>query len=446
MRKGTWRFRDLSFGSKLSFLMTLTTCVALVVASLAFLAYRAISLRSETAQNLSAIGSIVAANSTAALAFGDAQAAREILTSLRAQSGVVSAAIYSSDGAIFAVYRRGGAPEEALPPPPQAAQVRFENGHIVYFERIVLEGDDLGTLYIKSDLHEMSLLLKRYAFIAGLVLLASIVAALALSSWMQRIVSGPVMRLAEAARAVSEDRNYSIRVERRSGDELGLLTTAFNEMLSQIETTDSALRLAQTELETRVEERTAQFLKEARDRQEAQEALRRSEEQLRQAQKLEAIGRLAGGVAHDFNNILTVILGYGELAVARLDHRDPLRQNIEEIAKAGERAASLTRQLLAFSRKQVLAPKTLDLNEVVADIDQMLRRLIGEDVELVTAPGTRLASVNADPGQIEQVVMNLAVNARDAMPPGGKLTIETANMTLDGRTPSTTCRCRPAPT
>jgi two-component system cell cycle sensor histidine kinase/response regulator CckA len=143
------------------------------------------------------------------------------------------------------------------------------------------------------------------------------------------------------------------------------------------------------------------------------------------------VGRLAGGVAHDFNNLLTVINGYSDLSARRVAEHSPLRRNLEEIRKAGERAASLTRQLLAFSRKQVLQPRLLSLNEVVTDMEKMLRRLIGEDIELLTVLEKELRRTEADPGQIEQVILNLAINARDAMPTGGKLIISTSNASLD---------------
>jgi two-component system cell cycle sensor histidine kinase/response regulator CckA len=155
------------------------------------------------------------------------------------------------------------------------------------------------------------------------------------------------------------------------------------------------------------------------------------ENQLRQAQKMEAVGRLAGGVAHDFNNLLGVIIGYAELLLDQCQEGGAPRKHIEQIKKVGERAASLTRQLLAFSRQQVFAAKVLDLNAAVTDIEQMLRRLIGEHIELRTSLDPALGRVKADQGQVEQIIMNLAVNARDAMPEGGRMVIETSNIGVD---------------
>ena len=163
----------------------------------------------------------------------------------------------------------------------------------------------------------------------------------------------------------------------------------------------------------------------------AEEALRHSEEQLRQAQKLEAVARLAAGVAHDFNNVLTAISGHSEMLLRQLESGDSRRKNAEQIEKCASLAAALTRQLLTFSRKQVIEPRVLELNSVVGNTERMLRRLIGEDIEFQTELDPAAGHIKADLGQIEQVIMNLALNARDAMPNGGRLTVSTANVTID---------------
>ena len=190
-------------------------------------------------------------------------------------------------------------------------------------------------------------------------------------------------------------------------------------------------------LEDHVAERTHQLAAanqslqaEVNERKSAEAELERSEEQLRQSQKMEAIGQLAGGVAHDFNNLLTAISGHSELCLKRLAPSDPLHRHIEGIKRSGERAAALTRQLLAFSRKQILQPKIIDLNQIVVDMNKMLHRLIGEDIDLLMGLAADLGKVKADPNQIEQVLLNLSINARDAMPRGGRLTIETSNVSL----------------
>ncbi|MDQ6626026.1 MAG: ATP-binding protein [Verrucomicrobiota bacterium] len=173
------------------------------------------------------------------------------------------------------------------------------------------------------------------------------------------------------------------------------------------------------------------LFREIEERRMTQEALRNSEEELRHSQKMEAVGRLAGGVAHDFNNLLTAIIGYAELISSRRGGDPQVSQQADLIRKAGEQAATLTRQLLAFSRKQLLQPRVIDLNELVVDMEKLLRRVIGERFDLRTLPEASIGRVMADPTQIEQVILNLGVNARDAMPTGGKLVIRTANVQLD---------------
>jgi signal transduction histidine kinase len=258
---------------------------------------------------------------------------------------------------------------------------------------------------------------------------------------LSREITRPLYQLTAGATAISRG-DDSRSVEIQQNDEVGQLAKAFNTMVEK-------LRDSQRELEHKVQERTAQ-LEEAnrqlkqlsethaqkrtvaeKERTVALEALHNTEKQLLQSQKLEAVGRLAGGISHDFNNLLTVILGYSDIIKRNLQESHPLRRNVEEIVRASERAASLTRQLLAFSRKQVMQPKVFDLNTVVTDLEKMLRRMIGEDIELRVSLQGELGNIEADPVQLEQVIMNLVVNARDAMPKGGKLCIELTNVYLD---------------
>jgi signal transduction histidine kinase/ActR/RegA family two-component response regulator len=424
-------FKNLSINGKLTLVITLASSTTLLLATAGYVSYQVGSFRSAAVRDTETLAQIAGDNGAAALAFGDARAAEQILSSLKAKSNIVSAAFYTRTGEVLARFRRDAAARAYTWPAPRPEGPRFERGHLVVVRPVILDGESIGIVCLDSDLREVVVLVRRYLVMVGLVCGLAVVFAWVLSHWLRRLVSRPILLLADAARAVSQDKNFTLRVPGKGNDELGRLTAAFNEMLAEIETRDAALRGAHDEMEKRVDERTAELRREVGDRQQAEEALRESEAQLRQAQKIEAIGRLAGGVAHDFNNILTAINGYAQLMIARLDPRDPLRKNAEEIQKAGARAAGLTRQLLAFSRKQVLAPKVLDLNAVVANLEPMLRRLIGEDVEFRFRPEADLGRVHADPGQVEQVIMNLVVNARDAMEAGGTISIETASVGVD---------------
>ncbi|MDB4989279.1 MAG: putative Hybrid histidine kinase [Myxococcaceae bacterium] len=231
------------------------------------------------------------------------------------------------------------------------------------------------------------------------------------------IVSGTIGEdsAVEAMRAGAND--YVLK------DRLGRLAPAIERELRECEER-RAHRLATHELR----ESEARF---GRLAESAEDALRRSEEQLRQAQKMEAVGRLAGGVAHDFNNILSIILSYGELALRELRPGDPVRRDIEQICNAAESAAGLTNQLLMFSRQRVVEPKVLELYQVVVNMEPMLQRIVGEDVKLITVAPRSRGRVKVDPSHIEQVILNLIVNARDAMPKGGTVTIESEDVVLD---------------
>jgi PAS domain S-box-containing protein len=201
--------------------------------------------------------------------------------------------------------------------------------------------------------------------------------------------------------------------------------------ITEVRRAEEALRTSNAELERRVAERTADLEREIEERRRTEETLRRVQEQLLQAQKMEAIGRLAGGVAHDFNNLLTVVLSYASLLLPTFQPNDRRREFVDQMRLAGERGAALTHQLLAFSRQQVIQPRVLDLAEIVRDMNAMIRRLVGEDVTVETVIAPELGRIKADASSIEQVILNLVVNARDAMPGGGRLTLEADNVDVD---------------
>ncbi|HET8645752.1 MAG TPA: ATP-binding protein, partial [Vicinamibacteria bacterium] len=548
------QLRDLSFGLKLKLLVLLAAAGPLLLAVWALLQYERRFLIDAQVAEVGSAARVVAGNTTAALAFGDAEAARENLASLAAMPELAAAAVYDARGRLFAAYAARPGAEQGLPATAPPLGSRVEAGDILLSQPLLLKGERVGTVVLRSGTGGVAARLRQHATTIVLVLMGSGAIVLLLATRVQHALIAPLRRLGAAARCVSEGGDYGVRVPVTAGDEVGDLTDAFNHMLAQIQERDSALTAARDELEQRVRERVAQLEREVNERLQVESALHDSqgklrdilehssnlfyshgpdhvlnfvspqarafldctpeealikwtefvpdtevnarafestaralatgqrqppyelelvtaagrkvwvevneapvvregavvaivgaltditdrkhaelehtllEDQFRQAQKMEAIGRLAGGVAHDFNNLLGVILGYSELLRRDLHPGGREEQRLREIVKAANRAAGLTRQLLAFSRKQVLDARVLDLGTVVGDMEGMLSRLIREDIRLQVRCDPAPWTVKADRGQIEQVLMNLAVNSRDAMPHGGSLSIEVANV------------------
>ena len=281
---------------------------------------------------------------------------------------------------------------------PSREQVRLEGERFFASSVKLTSGEHpVSIVVLKSYKEALAFLEKQSRQLAGLGLVAVFVGwvlALAISDKFTR----PLAVLVEGVRAL-EHGDFAYPLRAQGTDEVAQVTRAFDRMRGTLKTNEAQKQ--------------------------------QLEEQLRQSQKMEAIGRLAGGVAHDFNNLLTVIKGHGDIMLDRLQASDPMHKSAHQIHKAADRAASLTRQLLAFCRMQVLQPKILDLNTLVSEMCSLLKRLVREDISFRFRAGESLGRVKADPGQIEQVIMNLTVNACDAMPNGGKLTIETRNVTVD---------------
>ncbi len=638
-----------SIRKQLTWMNLLVSGATLLIASSAFVAYELATLRLSMVQNLSIEAQIVGANCASAVVFGDPDSARNTLSALDAAPHIVSVTIYDPAGLSFVSYSRGTGetPENPLTLSQGKSETyQFTGNSLELVRAILFQGKLIGTVHIRSDLREISDMLRRYAGIVAIILLISLPAALLFSAIFQRATARPIMQLADVARIVSREKKYWVRVPPSgSQDEIAVLIEAFNEMLAEIQNRDAALQQAHERLNLalkssgvgtwswgvndsmivwddfmyplfglvndatprnyedfvnlvhpkdrdrvsrtaadavrrdaafdiefraiwpdesvhtlsargkifrdennipirltgvcwdvterkRTEEERQKFVSlveqtddfigmvgldgdimflnragcrlvglEARKAvgtpfadlhpEDAWSSLsgeilpsiirgggnwvgearlhhlatrqpidvlmnifpvndpetghllcfaaimrdvterKRLEEQLLQAQKLDSIGQLAGGVAHDFNNLLTIISGYSELILGRCDPDDPVCEPVEQISRAAARAAALTRQLLAFGSRQASEQRDIQLNDVVGNVEKMLRRLIGADVELALSLEPDAGTLRADPGQIEQVIVNLVINARDAMPGGGKLLIETAGIYID---------------
>ncbi len=420
-------FCDLSITWKLVLLTTVTGSVALLLASIAFAYQDARAFKKRTTHEIATLAKVISANSAAPLVFDDPGAAEGILAALSAEPQLIRADLFNAEARRFATYQRPGATSDGLLLDTTGPRIRTEHGHLILLEEVLLDGQVVGHLQIESSMEELRThLLEMGRSILGVFVIA-VLAGLVISLPIQGALSKPLLRLADAAQLISKSNDYSIRVATQGNDEVGLVTDSFNEMVTQIELQEKVLQDTHRQLQTKVED----LKSEIEQRRAVEESLRENKEALRQAHKLEAVGLLAGGVAHDFNNLLTAIIGFSELILRSLDPKDRLCSMIREVKTAGERGAALTQQLLAFSRKQILETKVLDLNSTVEDSAKLLRRLVGEDVEIEARPDASIGSIKVDPGQLQQILWNLAVNSRDAMPTGGKLVIETGHADID---------------
>jgi len=427
-RRASFSYSRLPIARKLVLIVTATTLGALLLASMSIVAYDAWDARRALRRELAILGQIVADRSLAALSFKDSDSAHETLRALGARPSILEAALLDADGETLARFMRSE--DDATTPDRRvdfpAPGLHFEAGKLQLVRPIELEGETLGL----RDLHE-----RQARFIGIMIAVAALSFAVVfwLSARVRREASMPVSSLAESARRVTNERDYSARVEKRTEDEVGELVDAFNAMLEELARRDLALQAERDRAEEHAG-RARQLFEETAQAKKALEAQiverERLEQAILQSEKMEAVGRLAGGVAHDFNNMLMVIRSYVETILVDRDFPDRLRADLEEIDHAAVRAETVTRQLLLFSRQQVLKTKTIDLNETVRETLKMLERLIGEDVMMRPELSEEKCLVRGDETQLQRVLMNLIVNARDAMPTGGELCISTRRVEL----------------
>jgi signal transduction histidine kinase len=437
------RVRDLPIGRKITLLIVATSLLALVGSVVALLVFSYRDQRRVLTNELSSLAEIVANNSTAALAFQDQDTARELLDSLRNREAIVAVDILTRDGHVFASYRRDESHYAAEPGPPAAVpDAHIERDMLVIARPVLLDGRPIGSVWIQAELAEIEAALMRYARVAALIALVASLAVIAVSSRLQRVISGPILDLVEIARGVSRNRNYETRAVKRSEDEVGSLVDAFNEMMIVIGDRDEALRSARDSAE-RARNRAEELLEETKrahfelekevlERERVEGERRRLEDQVRHAQKLESVGVLAGGIAHDFNNLLMAILGNTELALMDASTPESVRRPVEQIESAARQAAGLTRQLLAYSGRGQVTPETLQITDLVREMTRLLEVSISKKITLHYDLEPDLPPLEADASQVQQVVMNLITNASDAIGDDvGNVTIHTGQRTVD---------------
>ena len=416
-----------SIRAKITFAAVISSIAALSLVIIGVTLFDTGRARQDQLEQLQSLIAFTRHHIVASYHFDKPSDAEVTLAQLSTFPDIQRAWVLDDEGAIFASWEKSGVTHAALPG-------LSEDGIHQLNDRIVLRQTfhtGLGrsaSLYVESDLGRFYQLQDLYLRLALLALAVGTLSAALVLAPLRHWVAGPLSNLAALARRVSLSRDYDIELPAAGADEVGDLVQAFDEMLREIRRRETELRRAMELAERAAAEASRQAneaeLANIQLRAENAERLR-LEEQLLQAQKMESIGQLAGGIAHDFNNLLTVILGWTEYASASPQDHERMLEGLGQIRQSAERAANLTRQLLAFARRQVARPRATDLNALIEELGRMLRRVIGEQIELRLELAPGLAKVYVDPGQIEQILLNMALNAKDAMPKGGKLSIRT---------------------
>ncbi len=426
-----------SISRKFMLAVLATTFLALLIAGIANFAYDLQNYRTALVNDLTTQSDIVAKISKTALEFNDPKAARENLQQLQARPMILAAAIYAADGTLFATYSSDKVVAPAFPSAPGAPGYRIANERITLFNRIIQNGEVVGNVYLRAEYRLTDRLIRDTAIMVAVMIVSLLVAGLA-SFWLQAAVTRPIRAVTDAVNQVIRRRDFSLRVHKSTEDEVGVLVDAFNSMLAEVGQHAKALEESNLSLQHEMKERlnAEQALQHLNNTLEQRivtrtAELERAHEQLRQAQKMEAIGQLTGGVAHDFNNVLQVVAGNLQLMQMSLAGNPQAQRRLETAMFAADRGAKLSSQLLAFARRQPLQPAPTNLGRILREMDDLLRRALGESIQIETVVAGGLWNTLVDPNQLENVILNLAINARDAMKGDGKLTLELGNAMLD---------------
>jgi len=426
-----------SISRKLTWMNMLVSGAALLLACAAFIGYDTVTFRETMVRNLSTQAQIIGSNSASALLFNDPQSAENTLSALKAAPDILSAVIYTPDGRPLASYSRD--PNDHIPAPPSITSGQMEihslkSSEIVLVRSIVFQGKPTGTVYIRSDLEELNRRLNRYAGIAGIVLLASLMAALLVSSIFRRAVAEPIVHLAEVAKIVSRDKNYSVRATpTRSRGELAILIDAFNEMLAQIQESEKALRKAHDGLEQRVQERTAELEAAKKEVEAFSESILRAKEEVERASKFK--DQFLSTMSHELRTPLNAVLGFSDLLA---DERygplnDRQRRYIDHIHTGGKHLLKLITDILDLSKieagRMELAREDMTVASAFVEVISALYPLAEKKSQALLQQVEPNLHVHADALRFKQVLMNLAGNAIKFTPEGGR--IELAARQLD---------------